>query len=299
MKKLLTLLFPALCAAAWLAVRSAPARAAGPDLAELLPGIAVEQLTPPQRDVLAQVARDEYCYCGCPHTLTQCLATHKECKHAPRMAQLAARMAGAGTPAAEIRRQLSAYYSSFEKGRRSRLDLAAFGPPRGQETAPVALVEFSDFTCPYCQLLKPVLDDFVKSHAARVRLYYKPFPILGHARAVEAAVAAEWARDAGLFWKMYDALFAHPHDLADVDLADRASEIGGDSTALRAALVSAKLRARISASQAEARAAGMQGTPTLFFNGRRYVLADMSPGGLEFTLEDEEEWARNGGWARD
>ncbi|HSB19572.1 MAG TPA: thioredoxin domain-containing protein [Anaeromyxobacteraceae bacterium] len=299
MRKLLPLVFPALCAAAWVAIRTAPARAAAADVAELLPGIPVEQLTPTQRQTLAQVARDEYCYCGCPHTLAQCLATHRECRHAPRMAQLAARLAGTGMPAAEIAKQLSAYYSSFEKGRRARLDLAAFGPPQGAEKAPVALVEFSDFTCPYCQLLKPVLDDFVKGHASRLRLYYKPFPIQAHPRAAEAALAGEWARDAGLFWKMYDALFAHPHELSDEDLADRAREIGGDPTALRAALQSGKLKARVAASQAEGRAAGMLGTPTLYFNGRRYVLADMSPSGLEFTLEDEEEWTRNGGWARD
>jgi len=299
MRKLLPLVVPALCAAAWLAIRTAPARAAAADAAELLPGIPVEQLTPPQREALAQVARDAFCYCGCPHTLAQCLATHKECKHAPRMAQLAARLAGTGMPAGEMLKQLSAYYSSFEKGRRARLDLAASGPPLGSEKAPVALVEFSDFTCPYCQLFKPMLDEFVKGHAGRVRLYYKPFPIQGHARALEAALASEWARDAGLFWKMYDALFANPHELSDEDLADRARDIGGDPTALRAALMSGKLKARISASQAEGRAAGMLGTPTLYFNGRRYVLADMSASGLEFTLEDEEEWARSGGWARD
>jgi protein-disulfide isomerase len=299
MRRFLAIAFPALCAAAWLAIRSGPAQAAGPDLAELLPGIPVDPLTPPQREALAQVAREEFCYCGCPHTLAQCLATHKECKHAPRMARLAARMAGAGMRQAEILGQLAAYYSSFEKGRRARLDLAAFGPPLGSEKAPVAVVEFSDFTCPYCQMLKPTLDDLVKDHASLVRLYYKPFPILSHPRAMEAALAGEWAREAGLFWKMYDSLFGSPHELSDEDLADRARDMGGDPTSLRAALSSSRLKARISASQAEARAAGIQGTPTLFFNGRRYLLVDHSPAGLEFTLEDEEEWTRNGGWARD
>lgn len=302
MRKILSIAFPVLCAAAWLWLRTEPARAAGPtsgpSAAELLPGIPLDRLSVAQREVLARVAREEFCYCGCPHTLAQCLATHKECRHAPRMAELAARMAGAGLLQAEIQRHLAAYYASFEKGRRSRLDLSAFGPPLGSEKAPVALVEFSDFTCPYCQIMKPVIDAFVREHP-QVRLYYKPFPILSHPRAMEAALAAEWARDAGLFWKMYDALFANPHELADEDLADRAREIGGDPTSLRAALESGKLRSRISASQAEGRSAGMLGTPTLFFNGRRYVLNDASPDALAFTLEDEEEWIRNGGWARD
>jgi protein-disulfide isomerase len=299
MRKILSFAFAALCAATWIAVRSGPARAAGPDLAALLPGIEVDALTAPQRDALAKVAGDAFCYCGCPHTLAQCLTTHKECRHAPRMARLAARLAGTGLQPPEILRQLAAYYGSFEKGRRARIDVSAFGPPLGSEKAPVALVEFSDFTCPYCQLLKPMLEEFVKAHRDQVRLYYKPFPIASHPRSMEAALAGEWARDAGLFWKMYDALFANPHELSDEDLADRAREIGGDPTALRAALASSQLRARVSASQAEGRAAGMQGTPTLYFNGRRHLLSDLTPAGLERTLEDEEEWTRNGGWARD
>jgi len=299
MRPLATFAFAALCALSWITLRSAPAQAAGPSAAELLPGISLDGLTAPQREVLAKVAGDEFCYCGCPHTLAQCLSTHKECKHAPRMAGLAARMAAVGMQAPEILRALAGYYGSFEKGRRARLDLSGLGPPRGEEKAPVALVEFSDFTCPYCQGLKPVLDELVKKNPGRVKLHYKPFPILGHARALEAALASEWARQAGLFWPMYDALFARPHALQDEDLADRAREIGGDPTALKAALQSQAHRARVAASQTEARAAGVVGTPTLFFNGRRYTLADFSPAALQFTLEDEEEWTRSGGWARD
>jgi protein-disulfide isomerase len=299
MRKLLLAAFPALCAAGWIALRSGPAGAQGLDPAELMPGVDLAELTAAQRDVAARVARDEFCYCGCPHTLAQCLRTHKQCKHAPRMAALVARLAGAGLQAGEILRQIAAYYGSFEKGRRARLDVASYGPPLGPEQAPVAIVEFSDFTCPFCQLLKPELDRFVKERPSRVKLYYKPFPIQGHARALEAAIAAEWAREAGLFWRMYDALFAHPHQLSDEELADRAEELGGDPTALRAALESSRIRQRVTSSQAEARSAGLQGTPTLFFNGRRYLLTDLSPAGLEFTLEDEEEWVKGGGWARD
>lgn len=296
MKK--TLLLATALVAGALAVRGIRSAGAAdlPDAAELLPDVPIDHLTPPQRAALAPVAAEEVCSCGCPHTLAQCLRTHKECKHAPRMAQVASRMAGGGMPAGEIRKQLSDYYGSFEKGRRARLDLAAFGPPLGDPKAPVALVEFSDFICPYCQMVKPVLEEFVKKNASRLRLYHKPYPLANHPRAMEAALAAEWARDAGLFWPMYDALFANPHEMSDEDLANRAREVGGDPTALRAALTSQALRARIAGSMAEGRSAGMKGTPTLFLNGRRLALPDL---GLDFTLEDEEEWTRHGGWAKD
>jgi len=295
------LLAAAVVAAAALARAGRTAWAAEdlPDAAEVLPGVAVEQLTAPQRDVLVRVAREEFCYCGCPHTLSQCLRTHKQCRHAPRMAELASRLAGAGRQAGEILKLLQEYYASFEKPRRARLDTARFGPALGDEKAPVTIVEFSDFACPYCQVLKPVLDEFVRARPSRVRLIYKPFPLPQHPRSLEAAIAAEWARGTGSFWRMIDALFAHPRRLSDEDLADRAREIGADPLALREALLSPELRARVEASKSEAVAAGLRGTPTLFLNGRRLVFTDLTAAMLEFTLEDEEEWTRSGGWAKD
>jgi len=261
-----------------------------------------ETLTAAQREVLSRVLAEEFCYCGCPHTVAGCLREHKECKHAARMASLAAHLAATGAPAAEVRRSLDEYYAGFDAAKRAKLDLASFGPPLGKPDARVAVVEFSDFTCPYCRALKPELDRFVREHQGRVRLYYKPYPIASHPRAVEAALAAEWARDRGVFWKMYDLLFERQGELADDDLAADAREVGGDPEDLLQALAAGRNRARIAASQAEARAAGLLGTPTLFFNGHRIQLP-MAPQEaqaiLAFVLEDEEEWAQRGGWARD
>jgi protein-disulfide isomerase len=279
----------------------APATAAEKTF-EDLPGVDTSALSPAQREVLQKVVTDEFCYCGCPHTLAGCLREHRSCKHAPRMASLAARMAGQGLTSVEILKVLTDYYSSFDKRKRAHLDLKEFGPPQGKPEAPVTLVEFSDFTCPYCQALKPELDRFVHENGDRVKLYYKPFPLPSHARSMEAAMAGEWARGKGLFWKMYDILFAHPHELSDDDLAAHARAVGGDPDDLLKAIESGRDRGRIQASQAEARAAGLLGTPTLFFDGRRLSLPMAprdAPEMLRFTLDDEEEWVKNGGWARD
>jgi protein-disulfide isomerase len=262
----------------------------------------VDGLTAAQRDVLSRVLAEEFCYCGCPHTVAGCLREHKACKHAPRMAWLAARLAATGAPAAEVRKARDEYYAGFDAAKRAKLDLESYGPPLGKPDAPVAVVEFSDFTCPYCRALKPELDRFVREHEGRVRLIYKPYPIASHPRAMEAALAAEWARERGVFWKMYDLLFAHRGELEDDDLAADARAAGADPEDLLRALASGRHRARVAASQAEARAAGLLGTPTLFFNGHRIQLP-MTPQGaqalLAFVLEDEEEWAQRGGWARD
>ncbi len=265
------------------------------------PGVDTAGLTPPQLEVLRRVLAEEFCYCGCPHTLDGCLREHGACKHAPRMARLAVRLASQGATVADVHRVLRDYYSGFDRRKRARLDVTDFGPPLGDPAAPVALVEFSDFTCPFCQRVKPELDRFVEENRGRVRLYYKPFPIASHEHSMDAALAGEWARDRGLFWKMYDQLFAHPHQLAPGDLAGYAAGIGGDPDDLAAALQSGHDRGRVEASQAEGRAARMTGTPTLYLNGHKLELpyGDDVREVLQFALEDEEEWAKRGGWERD
>jgi protein-disulfide isomerase len=273
-------------------------RAAGPapsasDPAAVLPGVDLTGLTPEQARMVAAFALEEFCYCGCPHTLSGCLRSHPGCRHAPRMARLAVRYARSGASRAELTRLVDAYYASFD--RRAKLDVKGWGPPLGNPDAPVTIVEFSDFTCPYCRQLRPALEAFVNARVDRVKLLYKPFPIESHPNAREAAEAGEWAREHGAFWPMHDRLFEGSHTISE--LADDARAVGGDPADLRDAVESARYRGRIEASQAEARAAGLRGTPTLFVNGR--IQADMSDDGLEQALEDEEEWQKNAGWVRD
>lgn len=271
---------------------AAPGEARAADL----PGVELEGLSADQRDALAAWAKEAFCHCGCPHTVAACLKEHGSCRHAPRMARLAARLVRAGARGRDLQRAVDGYYASFD--RRAKLDVAAHGPPLGSPDAPVTMVEFSDFTCPYCALVRPALEAFVKARAGRVKLFFKPFPIESHPGALETAQAGEWARERGLFWPMHDAIFeAHAHSVEE--LADLARAIGGDPADLRAALDDERFLAKIRQSQAEARAAGIRGTPTLFLDGRMLLLSDFSEEALEQALQDEEEWRRHGGWAKD
>ena len=289
------------------AAAAPPART---DLEQLLPGVELPaEMTPAQREVLARIAQESFCHCGCPHTLSGCLKEHKSCQHSGRMAALATRLvmganfsSGPQKVASEIQSALVQHYAGFDSKKRAKLNVKDFGPPLGNPDAPITLVEFSDFTCPFCQVQRPRLEAFVEKHAGKVKLHYKPFPlpasIRGHERAWEAAETAEWARDNGFFWKMHDMLFENPRNLSDNDLAGYAVKLGGDPTSLREALATKKYRPRILASQAEARIAGLTGTPTLFVNGRRHVL-DWSDETLEQIIVEEEEWMKNNGWVKD
>jgi protein-disulfide isomerase len=295
---------PALLA---LALTAAPAARGAPAEPPLPPGVDAAALAPAQREVLARVLAESYCHCGCPHTLAGCLKEHRSCKHAPRMAQLAAKLATTGAPAPEVQRVMTEYYASFDKKRRATFNVKDFGPPLGTPAAPITIVELSDFTCPFCAALRPILERWVKAREGRVKLVYKPFPILSHARAMEAAEAAEFAREKGRFWEMHDLLFEHPRALSDDDLAGYAQRLGLSGDELRQALASKRFRPRIFASQAEGRAAGLAGTPTLYIDGRKHVLMFGTPQdplahvewGLDFALADEEEWRKSGGWAKD
>jgi protein-disulfide isomerase len=283
------------------AAEPAPPSPAGP-----LPGVSLEGLTPEEQAVVVAFANEQFCYCGCPHTLIACLREHASCRHARRMVAFAVRLVRAGahrsrpapvTAQAAIGEIVRSYYSSFD--RRARLDVVSFGPPLGNPDAPVTMVEFSDFTCPYCMMVRPALESFVRARADRVKLFYKPFPIDSHPGAYAAAQAAEWARARGSFWAMHDALFANPEARTADEIAALASHAGGDPAELRAALAGEQFLPRVKESQAEARQAGIRGTPTLFLDGRRLDLSDFSEEGLELTLQDEEEWQRHGGWERD
>lgn len=262
-----------------------------------LAGVDLSALSPEQKGVVRSWAKDAVCYCGCPHTVAQCLREHATCRHAKRMATLAARLVKNGAKRSDLERALDQYYASFDK--RARLDVSRFGPPLGSEAAKVALVEFSDFTCPYCQRVRPGLEAFVRAHEGRVKLYYKPFPIESHPGALECAQAAEWARDKGRFWEMHDALFENPAAHTADAIVDLARALGLPPAELRDALADRRYVARIHESQAEARTAGLRGTPTLYVNGRMLVQNDYSEEGLEHTLADEDEWQANRGWIHD
>jgi protein-disulfide isomerase len=292
-----SLLAASLCGCLLVALPGVAAEPPRPASAADLAGVDLSALSPEQKAVVASWAKDAVCYCGCPHSVAQCLREHATCRHAKRMASLAARLVKNGAKRSDLDRALDQYYASFDK--RARIDVSRFGPPLGGEDAKLTLVEFSDFTCPYCRMVRPGLEAFVRGRADRVKLYYKPYPIESHPGALECAQAAEWARDKGRFWAMHDSLFESPAAHTADDLADLARALGLPPAELRDALADQRYMPRIRESQAEARAAGLRGTPTLYVNGRMLVVTDYSDEGLEHTLADEDEWQANRGWIRD
>ncbi len=280
----------------------APPPAAAPasgDALSGLPGMDFSALPPAAKRELSTVLTDEFCYCGCPHTLGQCLRGHTTCKHAKRMARVAAQQAVAGIPATDIIVALSEYYASFRQPR-PKLEV----DPRmcmGDAKAPVTLVEFFDFECPYCGKARPLIEDFAKKNASQVRLCTVPFPLPMHPNAVPAGQAVLWARDQGKYWEMHDALFENAQNLAPAKIIEIANKLGLKGADLQKTLQAGTYAKELEKYKALGQTANIHGTPSLFFNGRHYdAQMGLSEGALSHTLEDELEWrANSNAWAAD
>ena len=248
--------------------------------------------------------RRRRCWRGCSPTSSATAGAHTPCSAASTSTRSAStrrgwrrwRRAWPGwaLSSGEILKTLTEYYASFDRTKRARLEVTALGKPLGDAKAPVTLHEFADFECPFCQQLRPKLEDFVKRYPGRVKLVFRPFPIPGHPHADTAAEASEWARDQDIFWPFHDAMFNDPKALDTESLVSLAGRLGKDGESLRKALADRKYRERVQSGLIEGRRAGVVGTPTLFINGRRHVIPDYSDTVLEFILEDEEQWMKNG-----
>jgi protein-disulfide isomerase len=142
-------------------------------------------------------------------------------------------------------------------------------PAKGPANAPLVLVVFSDFQCPFCQRVEPTLAELEKHYAGKVRVVWKNFPLPFHANAEPAAEAAMAADAQGKFWPMHDRLFAHNTELDREGLENDAAAIGLDLPRFRADLDAGRYKARIEADKQEGSDLGVVGTPAVFINGRK------------------------------
>ena len=142
-------------------------------------------------------------------------------------------------------------------------------PSLGPVDAPVTLVEFSDFQCPYCARLAPVVKRIAGEYPGQVRVVFRQFPLRSiHPHAQKAAEASLCAFDQGRFWEMHDALFGDIKKLEPKDLTARARKLNLDLGAFNQCLESGKYAATVQQDLEDGMAAGVSGTPAVYINGR-------------------------------
>lgn len=142
---------------------------------------------------------------------------------------------------------------------------------RGPADAPVTLVEYGDYECPYCGRAFPIVKRIRETMGDRVRFVFRNFPLNSvHPHASQAAQAAEAAGAQGKFWAMHDVLYAHQDDLDQADLSKYALDAGLEIYKFQADLGSDRFANRVREDFLSGQRSGVTGTPTFFINEVRY-----------------------------
>jgi protein-disulfide isomerase len=151
-----------------------------------------------------------------------------------------------------------------------RIEVAASGPSRGPEDAPVTIIEFSDYQCPFCGRAEPTVQQVLAKYPDSVRLVYRHFPLDSiHPLARPAAIAAVCADEQGRFWDYHAALFASQRELSEEKLQSIADELELDRAAFDACVAGDAAATKVAEDLAAGGAAGTTGTPAFFVNGIR------------------------------
>jgi protein-disulfide isomerase len=167
-----------------------------------------------------------------------------------------------------------------------RAVVRAEGPSTGAASAPVTIVEFSDFECPFCSRAAETLRKVRQTYGDKVHLVFRDFPLPSHRGAVKAAEAAHCAGEQGKFWEMHDRLYAKGGPQPEAELHKAAADVGLNREVFDTCLASGKFAASLKTSQEEGSRAGVTSTPTFFVNGR--MLVGAAPFDAFSAVIDEE-----------
>src|SRR5215471_9903158 len=167
------------------------------------------------------------------------------------------------------------------------------GPSKGPKNAPLQVVIFSDFQCPFCGRVEPTLKQMEKEYGGKVRMTWKNYPLPFHNNAEPAAEAAMAADAQGKFWEMHDKLFSNQQSLDRASLEKYAQELGLNMNKFKADLDAQKYKSRIEAETKEGQAVGVNGTPAVFINGRK--INGAYPFDTFKKIADEELAKKEGG----
>ncbi len=158
----------------------------------------------------------------------------------------------------------------------------------GPKDAPVTLLEYGDFECPYCGAAYPIVSQIVQQMGNRLRFAFRHFPLTqAHPYAMAAAEASEAADTQGKFWEMYDTIFQHQDELDMEHLHDFASSIGLNMEEFDQDMANHTFEGKVQDDFMSGVRSGVNGTPTFFINGTRYE----GPAELNAMMQALEEAA--------
>jgi protein-disulfide isomerase len=174
---------------------------------------------------------------------------------------------------------------------REKVEIAG-APTKGPENAPVTIIEWSDFQCPYCSKVAPTLHEVMAKYPNKVRFAFRQFPLSFHPYAQKAAEASLCAHEQGKFWEMHDAMFGNQQELGVDKLKEKAAGMGMKADQFNQCLDSGKYAAKIAADMADGQKVGVSGTPATFINGR---MVSGAASVQDFAAIIDDEIARSSG----
>lgn len=233
---------------------------------EKLEQVETSSLTDSERKVWIDLINSQLSPCGEPVSVAQCVAERRSCGSCVPSARYLVRLVSEGLEKSEIEELYAARYDAKKKVALQTAD----SPVRGAPMAKVTIVEFSDFECPYCGRAHPALSSLLSEFDGQVNLVFKHFPLEGHKNSVPAARAAVAAQLQGKFWEMADALFEHQRELSAEKIRELAQGVGLDMARFDADVASSAVQERVDNDKKEGTSLGIQGTPSMFVNGRPY-----------------------------
>jgi protein-disulfide isomerase len=247
-----------------------------------LPGIDTAALSPREKREFTAQVRELLAPCPeVPVSLAQCLEEKRPCAGCKPATDMLLRMVVKGVPKKDREQAIK---SRFDPKAKKNLDVTG-SPIKGPEDAPVTVVEWADFECPFCSSMVPILDALVERFPGQVRVVFKFYPLTGHKNGEPAARAAIAAMNQGKFWEAHKKLFDNQGKLESSDLNRIAKELELDVPKWRADLGSDATTDRLKKDRELADQIGLTGTPLIYIEGREVPLEQ-----LVEPFTDLESW---------
>jgi protein-disulfide isomerase len=232
-----------------------------------IPGVDVSALTPREKKEWSGYVSSFLAPCSnVPVSIAQCVIENRGCSKCAPAAKFILRAVRDGMSQEQVEQS---FHNRFDPEKVKNVDVGA-SPTKGPVGAPITVVEFADFECPYCAMMAPVLEQVWQQRSSEMRFVYKFMPLSAHPHGELAARAAIAAMDQGKFWEMHDKLFANRDHLEQSDIDVYAKDLGLDLNRFHADMQSTKAGDRIAADRKEADALEVKGTPTIYVNGREF-----------------------------
>jgi thiol-disulfide isomerase/thioredoxin len=230
------------------------------------PGIDLSKLDEFERKVFFRVVNHEPSACGRAHSLLYSAKHDPSCRASFYAVRYVVQLVDSGYTDSEVGEKLD---KRFRTPRVSHFDLVA-APWKGAPGARVTVVEFVDYECPHCKHAQSLMKQLIEEYPNDLKVYFKHFPLSSHTNARLAAEGAVAAHRQGKFWPFNEKVWANSESLSPAVLEKAAKEVGLDVAVWRKDAASDPVKDRVQKDRSEGNDLGINATPTIYINGRKY-----------------------------